>query len=1478
MHRLGIILARWLRRLAAAGLVLVALLTVAFGLLQTPVGRGWLARTLAGAVSGPGFSVAVNGLAGLVPLRMSAERIDIRDGRGVWASLQHVSVDLSAASLAAGRLRLRVLTAREFEVKRLPETAAVPAPASFPPSWLLSLRRPRFGLAVDRLAVARLVLGPAVLGEPVTAALAGRLVLTGATTQIALHVNRTDTRPGAATLRIGLAGEPPVLTVRLTASEPTGKIVARLLHRPFSLPLSASLIGKGPLAQWRGRFVATAGALSRIDADLALAGGRTTTVTASGTAAIAPLLPPRIAALVGEHMTFGVRGDAAENGTISLDALTVEAAIGTLRGKATIGGPDRTVSARLQATFPDLSPMAGLLDMPVAGSVKVAATVSGSEDRPALEIDASGDGLRGAGCGAEHAEARLSVTRGGNSADPLSHFDISAHGRLQGLVWPDGLPRPDPGGDLDWSVKASAAADASAVEVSKFTVHGSGIDGVGSGRVAEAGSMLDGRLRLSLADLRPFTAALGYPIGGAMTLEATASGSPFARMKATLDASATALRTPIPAIDVLAGDAVTLTAALRRDGAGALVLDRLAVSSRTASFSGAGRFDPVTQQLAATGSLQIPQLQPLGAAFGVAARGSIAGRIDASGTAGRLKLRAELDGRDLGLGAAKLDALHLAGEVPDLALRKATVTGDFHGGGVDGTLAVDVDAHSETEVLVPRLRLQAAGGRIDGTLRIARTGPRLQGTIDGRVPDLSGWSRLAGVHLAGSLNFKAVLADRGGQSVEATVTADRVSAGSGPTHASLGHLAVAARLNDLFGTPTGRARAVLTAAAFRRGKVTSATITLASRHPGRFAFAADAKGRIGDPLTLALGGECNIATSLSAIDLRVARFSASIGRDHIRLTRALKLTKHGNDLSLSDLALAVGHGRITGEAALRRSALSMRLVATDFPIAPMARLAGYERASGTLAMRADLSGTRAAPRGHIELSGQGLSLASRTQHPPTLGFSAVGNWNGRDLELKGKIRGLKAEALSFDGSLPLVMTSAPLAFAIPPQGRLAMRLQGGGELANLADLLPLGEDRLSGRFTLNLAASGTVAAPGATGRLTVQDGRYENFATGAVLKDLRLDLAGDHDRLTLREFTADDTATGHLSVRGSIALAGSSGPSADLAARLAGFRIAARDEAVVTASGTITVAGAIASPKISARLTVDRAECRLPEGLPPSVTRLAVTEINGQAARPRPSPPKSATPVVPAALDIRIALPRRVFVRGHGLDSEWRGQLKIAGTSEAPRISGSLDAVRGSFDLLGKTFRLTRGKIAFDGTPNVDPSLDILAEVATSDITAQVLVGGFASAPTITLSSSPVVPQDEILSRVLFDRGVGQISAGEGLQVAQAAATLAGGGPGVLDRLRGHLGLDRLFFGSAPSGVASSSLNPAASDGAASGDVAVSGGKYVAEGVYVGVTQGTTPGSSKVTVEIDVRPHVTVETDQSQTGGTGIGLNYKYDY
>src|SRR5207248_10121215 len=184
------------------------------------------------------------------------------------------------------------------------------------------------------------------------------------------------------------------------------------------------------------------------------------------------------------------------------------------------------------------------------------------------------------------------------------------------------------------------------------------------------------------------------------------------------------------------------------------------------------------------------------------------------------------------------------------------------------------------------------------------------------------------------------------------------------------------------------------------------------------------------------------------------------------------------------------------------------------------------------------------------------------------------------------------------------------------------------------------------------------------------------------------------DRLTLREFSAGDTAKGSLSGHGSVVLGGG-GPNADLSVKLDRFRIVGRDEAVLTSSGTVGIAGAISSPKVTARITTDQGELRIPDNLPPSVTRLQVVEVNSRTRKREATPTNTSRSAIPASLDVQIAATGPIFVRGRGLGSEWRGRINVTGTSDAPRVIGSLEAIRGTFDFLGKSFKLSRGNIAF---------------------------------------------------------------------------------------------------------------------------------------------------------------------------------------
>jgi len=356
----------------------------------------------------------------------------------------------------------------------------------------------------------------------------------------------------------------------------------------------------------------------------------------------------------------------------------------------------------------------------------------------------------------------------------------------------------------------------------------------------------------------------------------------------------------------------------------------------------------------------------------------------------------------------------------------------------------------------------------------------------------------------------------------------------------------------------------------------------------------------------------------------------------------------------------------------------------------------------------------------------------------------------------------------------------------------------------------------------------------------------------------------DDGRTVAVKLAARDGGTGTVTADGTVVLDPAAGLPLAMRVRLAHAVIVRRDEAVATASGDIAIAGTAAAARIAGTVDIEHVEATLVDRLPPSVVELPVRD----AALPQqpPAPPTGEG----AMLDLAVRAPGRMFVRGRGLDSEWAGDLRIAGPAAAPTIAGEVTSVRGVFDFAGRDFALNTGRIVFDGGAAIDPRLDIAAEHNTGDITAVVSVRGRASAPEIAITSRPPLPQDDIIAQVLFRKRSGTLSPVEALQVAQTAASLSGRGSptgGVLDRFRTALGVDVLRIDGGGT----------AANGAATGP-SLAAGKYLSDRTYLGVRQGATPGTGAVSVEIELTDNLTLESEVGETGSGRTGILWNWDY
>ncbi len=393
---------------------------------------------------------------------------------------------------------------------------------------------------------------------------------------------------------MSLAGAHPLLSLRLHADELTGVLLDRWLGRTGRPALTLSLDGRGPLADWHGRLTASAGALARLDANVALEVGSATVLGLSGKAAVAPLLPADLASPVGGSVGFSLR--ASFDRRIVVNRLSIDLAAGTLTGEAVSGGPDRAIAAHLRADLPRLALLSGIAGAPLEGAASLNIGVTGSQDHPVVTADLTAARIAAAGSAAKRVAVHVAASPTGSLADAATRIAVAANGRIEGLaVAQAGAMAQRLGRHIDWSLAATADRSARAIELTRIAVDGGGLALAGSGQLAIAGRATYG--------------------------------------EADFTGSAVGMRTGIAAVDALIGGKAVFAGAVRRAPAGAVALDHVTLTGAAAKLSGHAQFDPAAHLLAAALTLDVPQLKPLGAALGTKLAGTASAGMTARGAA-----------------------------------------------------------------------------------------------------------------------------------------------------------------------------------------------------------------------------------------------------------------------------------------------------------------------------------------------------------------------------------------------------------------------------------------------------------------------------------------------------------------------------------------------------------------------------------------------------------------------------------------------------------------------------------------------------------------------------------------------------------------------------------------------------------------------------------------------------------------------------
>ncbi len=214
---------------------------------NTDSGRAMIERLTLRLTSG---HVALAGLNGSFPWRLTLERLQLSDYRGIWLTAEKVSADWSPMALLGRRIRVASLHAAAVDMERLPESRPN-SPSSGPVSI------PRIDVAA--LSVDTVKLGAQLAGTPAMLALRGNVHLRSVRDMVIdAAAHRID---GDGDYDLQLRFDRKRMDAALTVHEPAGGPLENILQLPGLGALAATVSLNGPRSAERLELSISAGTL-----------------------------------------------------------------------------------------------------------------------------------------------------------------------------------------------------------------------------------------------------------------------------------------------------------------------------------------------------------------------------------------------------------------------------------------------------------------------------------------------------------------------------------------------------------------------------------------------------------------------------------------------------------------------------------------------------------------------------------------------------------------------------------------------------------------------------------------------------------------------------------------------------------------------------------------------------------------------------------------------------------------------------------------------------------------------------------------------------------------------------------------------------------------------------------------------------------------------------------------------------------------
>ncbi|MDR0406535.1 MAG: translocation/assembly module TamB [Holosporales bacterium] len=425
-----------------------------------------------------------------------------------------------------------------------------------------------------------------------------------------------------------------------------------------------------------------------------------------------------------------------------------------------------------------------------------------------------------------------------------------------------------------------------------------------------------------------------------------------------------------------------------------------------------------------------------------------------------------------------------------------------------------------------------------------------------------------------------------------------------------------------------------------------------------------------------------------------------------------------------------------------------------------------------------------------------------------------------------------------------------------------------GRFLNLFGVLPDGM-LLNGRLKATLEGSGCLYTPTLSGSIHLQDGLLELDSSGTAFRNIQIQCSAQKNRLVLHSATLRDRRTGRASITGFLEILSAKKqeghePRAfcDLRLNLQDLLIIGQDDLDVTALGSVRLSGVFPELSLTGTLKLPHIDFLITKSSTEEIGNLRITEIGLHKER-KPFQ-KNTLLYLPFLCAVTLPSPR-VYVHGQSVDSLWNGTLKLSGGLNNPvALEGVLRLQKGYLDFCGRRLPFVRGKIAYTADAPLEPAVHLQGHKIFSDLDVFLSVVTTPSRTYFDLTSLPDHSIEDILSILLFNKLVSELSPPEMVQLLHAAAGFQGDikSPlSFLDTMRSFSGIDTITYNAEE--YANTRVIRT-----------LTLGKYISEKIFLGVDNELDQNTTTFSVQMFLTPRTMFEAKTN--GEFGISWRQRF--